>query len=61
MGRVNAISNRISASQIMYFVVLAFLCFNCYRLGYALGISHHNWNVTGANVSAYALKVIHWR
>ena len=41
-----------SASQIMFFVVLAFLIFNCYRLGYGLDISAVNINATDINLTA---------
>lgn len=44
------------ASQIMYFVVLAFLCFNCYRLGYALGINQNEVNATQINASVFEIK-----
>ena len=46
-----------AASQIMYFVVLAFLCFNCYRLGYALGINQNEVNATQINASVFEIKV----
>ena len=41
----------------MYLVVLAFLCFNCYRLGYALGLLRIDVNMTLMNVSVYKANV----